>query len=338
MNRGRPLDTGAPLPVKPVVAETNALAALTFYAHNYTTLMFAGLGAANKQIILGHKPFECRFCGGTPPPHTFEKRAHAVSELLGNKVMTSLYECDACNERFSKFEDDLGKMSRPGRAIGGVIGKRGVPELEPVTSGTTRKPKMTVKDGRINFSHDAGDIGLVEDEAAKTLTLTYVQKPYRPLGVYKALCKSAFTLLPDDELCNFQELKQWLLRGDLTTDRVYAMGSHICYSTFVPAFQPFKQPIVCLLKRNELIDAPYMSFFVATGNVSYQIFLPCPAKDEHLRGKTVTFDAFPHYFQLQPWLIPAPTQAGQADLSSPERTQERTGKMTWRYENKVKVT
>jgi hypothetical protein len=144
-------------------------------------------------------------------------------------------------------------------------------------------------------------------------------------------------LLPEDELTNFKDLQQWLLQPDLTTGQVYKSGSHICYSTFVPAFQPFKQPIVCLLKRNDLIDAPYMSFFIATGNVSYQIFLPCPAKDEHLRGKTITTDAFPHFFQLQPWLILAPTQTRQIDLSSPDRTQERTGTMSWRYENKTKV-
>jgi hypothetical protein len=110
-----------PVPAKVIVAETNALAALTFYAHNYTNLRFAGLGAGNKQIVLRSGPFQCRFCGGKPPQRTFVKRAHAVSELLGNKVMTSLYECDTCNERFSKFEADLGKMTRPARAIGGSL-------------------------------------------------------------------------------------------------------------------------------------------------------------------------------------------------------------------------
>jgi hypothetical protein len=330
------MKTKPPPLAKPIVAETKALAALQFYVHNYTTLMFAGLGAENNQIVLGNKPFKCRFCGGEPPERTFNKRAHAVSELLGNKTMKSLYECDTCNERFSKFENELGNMTRPARSIGGVIGKRGVPELEVISSGTGNKPNLEIKGNTLNFSHDAGDIGLVEDEETKTLTLTYVRKPYRPLGVYKALCKSALTLLPDDELVNFSELRQWLMQPDLIKDKVYANGCHICYSTFVPAFQPFKQPIVCLLKRNDLIEAPYMSFFIATGNVSYQIFLPCPAKDEHLRGKTITIDAFPHFFQLQPWLIPTPTQTENFDLSSPDLTQEHTGTMSWRYEKKSK--
>jgi hypothetical protein len=81
-----------------------------------------------------------------------------------------------------------------------------------------------------------------------------------------------------------------------------------------------------------------MSFFVATGNVSYQTFLPCPAKDSHLRGKAITTKAFPHFFQLQPWLIPAPTQAYQVDLSAADLTAQRTGTIGWGYESKIKAS
>ena len=320
------------------MVETEALKARKFYAYNYTNLRFAGLGSGNKPIVLGSMPFECRFCGGEPPERTFRKCAHAVSELLGNKIMTSLYECDQCNERFSAFEVDLGKMTLPNRSIGGVIGKKGVPKLVPASSGSANRPIMEFKNGTLNLSHDAGDICLVEDEKKKTLTLTYVQCSYRPLGVYKALCKSAFTLLPSDELVHFSELKRWLLQPDLTQDQVYESGSHICYSTFVPGFQPFKQPMICLFKRNVEIDAPYMTFFIATGHVSYQIFLPCPAKDSHLRGKSITTPAFPHRFQLQPSLIPAPTLPAIIDLSSPDPTATKTGTMSWRYDQKIKVT
>jgi hypothetical protein len=321
-------------PMQGIPVETEALKALQFYERNYTKLMFRGLGG-NKQIILGSKPFKCRFCGGEPPERTFKKRAHAVSELLGNKVMKSLYECDTCNERFCGFEDDLAKMTLSSRSIGGVIGKNGVPKLVGAKGSSAR---MQFKGSELHFSHNAGDIGFVEDEVNKLLTLTYVEQPYRPLAVYKAFCKSAFALLPEDELIHFEHLRQWLLQADLTTDQVYAWGAHICYSTFVPAFQPFKQPIACLLKRNEHIDAPYMSFFIASGNSSYQIFLPCPAKDDHLSGKTITTMAFPHIFQLQPWLTPGPPQERQLELSAPERTSAKSGSISWHYEDKIKVS
>jgi hypothetical protein len=85
-----PNEPGHGIPV-----ETEALKALRFYTDHYDQLFFRGLGGTNKQMVLGTKPYKCRFCGGERPARTFRKRAHAVSELLGNKVLKSLYECDA---------------------------------------------------------------------------------------------------------------------------------------------------------------------------------------------------------------------------------------------------
>ena len=325
-------------PHEGAIVETGALTALQFYTTNYTQLTFTGLGPSRKKIVLGSKPFICRFCGGKPPTKTFKKRAHAVSELLGNKTIISLYECDECNARFSKFEDELAKMTLPMRAIGGVIGKNGVPTLVSEIGGKKRKARLEIKSGTLHLSHDAGDVSLVEDDKEKTFTYSYSEQPYRPLGAYKALCKSAFTLLPEDELGNFAELRNWLLQPDLTTNQVYAKGSHGCFTSFVPAFRPFPEPIVALLKRNEAIEAPYMSFFIAFGNVSYQIFLPCPHMDQHLRGKTISPVRYPHLYNLQPWLTPSPPVNGHVDLSASDRTGKRSSKMTWCYEQKVKVT
>jgi len=74
--------TESNIPVKGIVVETEALKALEFYAHNYTTLMFAGLGLGNKNVVLGSKPFECRFCGGKRPEQTFKKRAHVATNVF----------------------------------------------------------------------------------------------------------------------------------------------------------------------------------------------------------------------------------------------------------------
>lgn len=326
-----------PPPTKGIPIETGALNALRFYQMNYDTPVFTGLGAGKKKIVLGAKPFECRFCAGKPPRRTFRKQAHAVSELLGNKIMESLYECDDCNERFSAFEDDLGKMTKPFRSVGGVKGKRGVPTLVGTAVGTSRQARMEVRDGTLAASHEAGDGSFVVDDVAKTITFSYVQDSYRPLGAYKALCKSAFTLFPQSELGHFSELKDWLLEKDVETRRVYSNGSHICFRTFVSGFRPFPQPIVALLRRKALIDAPYMSMFIAFGNISYQIFVPCPAMDGHLSGKTVSFAPYPHLFQLQPWRVPGPIQSHQIDLSASERTTSRSGTMRWVYERMVRV-
>ncbi len=123
----------------------------------------------------------------------------------------------------------------------------------------------------------------------------------------------------------------------MTTDQVYGNGCHVCCRSFVPAFRAFPQPLVILFQRKGQIDAPYMSMFVAFGNISYQIFLPCPAKDEHLRGKNISLMTYPHIYQLQPWRATGPISYEQIDLSASERTKSASGTLNWRYENRVKV-
>jgi hypothetical protein len=320
-----------------VAVETEALKALEFYTENYEQQIFPGLGMPNRQIVLGTKPFVCRYCDGKPPERTFRKRAHAVSELLGNRVIKSRYECDQCNERFSAFEDDLGKMTLPFRNMGGVAGKNGVPTLLSASGEAKSKSRMEFKEGTLHMSHPSEDNSIVVDEVAKTGTFSYSVQPYRPLGAYKALCKSAFALLQPNELAHFNELKQWLLQDDVTTSRVYDDGCYVCWRTFVPAFRAFPQPLVILLRRKAKIDAPYMSLFVAFGNLSYQIFLPCPAQDGHLLGKNIELLTYPHIYRLQPWKASGPISYEQIDLSSPERTKAASGTLGWRYENRIKV-
>jgi hypothetical protein len=330
---GDPPAESATQPREPLIVETEALKALRFYTDRYETLFFRGVGGANKQIMLGTKPNKCRFCDGERPARTFKKRAHAVSELLGNKAVKSLHECDVCNERFAAFEDDLAKMTLPYRHAGAVIGKNGVPTIVSASG----KARIEFKNGQMHIAHSAHDESFVVDEENRTITFAYVEQPYRPLGAYKALCKSGFALLPAEELANFSELKEWLLHEDVATRKVYSDGNHVYLQSFVPAFRPFPQAIVALLRRKETITAPYMTLFIAFGNVSYQIFLPCPANDGHLVGQKIQVVRYPHLYQLQPWRAQAEIIYGHRDLSSSARTIVQTRKMGWHFDRQEKV-
>ncbi len=321
-----------------VPAEVEALKALRFYRENYTQTLFEGLGPRKKKLVLGTKPSKCRFCDGEPPTRTFKKEAHTVSEFLGNKYIVSLYECDVCNKRFSTFEDDLAKMTLPFRTMGGVMGKKNhVPTLISATGEVVGKSRVEFNNGTLHMSHIAGDDSFAVDDLKKTITFSYVVQSHRPLGAFKALCKSAFSLIPDEELVYFNELKKWLLEEDLTTGLVYKSQSHFCYRSFVPAYKPFPQPIVALLRRGKQIDAPYMTMFIAFGNISYQIFLPCPARDEHLRKKNISIPLFPHLYQLKPWMVKAPVSCTSLDLNDCERTNSETRTVRWSYEKREKV-
>lgn len=321
-------------PNQGIPVETEALKALRFYAEHYDTLFFRGVGGANKQIMLGTKPNKCRFCDGERPARTFKKRAHTVSELLGNKAIKSLYECDTCNDRFKAFEDDLAKLTLPYRNVGAVVGKNGVPTIVSASG----KARIEFKNGQIHIGHPADDESIVVDEANHKVTFSYMEQPYRPLGAYKALCKSGFALLAAEELQNFPELKEWLLQEDVATRKVYSEGNHLCLQSFVPAFRPFPQAVVALLRRKAVIAAPYMTLFIAFGNVSLQIFLPCPAKDGHLVGQEIRIERYPHLYQLQPWLAQAEIMYGHRDLSSPDRTVAKTQKLGWHFDRRENVT
>ena len=87
----------------------------------------------------------CRFCGRDETAVTFKKKAHAVSEALGNKHLLSYRECDDCNAFFGQaYEDALVKYIGALRTFMMVLGKNGVPSYKSPDG----KLRIDVKDGQ----------------------------------------------------------------------------------------------------------------------------------------------------------------------------------------------
>src|SRR5262245_65876053 len=102
-----------------ILPDAAAIAAdIQFFQNGYDIVVNREIAARGKNEILGQKPQVCRFCSRTKPEVTFRKEAHAVPELAGNGTLISFYECDECNNRFSAFEDDLGKLTLLERIAG----------------------------------------------------------------------------------------------------------------------------------------------------------------------------------------------------------------------------
>lgn len=99
--------------------------------------------------FLGSREF-CRFCGTTDQRAFGRKRnAHTFPEALGNRTLFSLDECEACNQRFSVYEDALCKAVGPYLTLGGVEGKRGVRQTGRSTGSSFIR--HSVVDGRRHF-------------------------------------------------------------------------------------------------------------------------------------------------------------------------------------------
>src|SRR5689334_16716472 len=62
----------------------------------------------------------CRFCKRSYPEVQFSNYSHLLPQLIGNSNLYSDFECDSCNERFSKIENDLAEFLGASRSFTGL--------------------------------------------------------------------------------------------------------------------------------------------------------------------------------------------------------------------------
>lgn len=160
-----------------------------------------------KKIFLGNKEDRvCRFCGRSRADGAkFKHEAHALSNLIGNNRLFAYYECDECNQKFSKYETDFAEYFRLYHCILRVHGKRGVPTYKRYQS------RIDVDKTLIQIKQMLDDPTLkceVDEENKKVLITGY--RSYIPINVYKALLKMALTIVPEAELENLEHAMAFL--------------------------------------------------------------------------------------------------------------------------------
>src|SRR5690242_986778 len=95
-------------------ADTTAVdRAISHYEQKYRLVdCNHALVAAQKQKIGDRNHRVCRFCGKSSPQVTFKQTTHALPESIGNKSITTFYECDTCNQKFGAgIDTEFGKWS-----------------------------------------------------------------------------------------------------------------------------------------------------------------------------------------------------------------------------------
>ncbi len=140
--------------------------------------------------------YRCRFCGRVLTKDFFQKRAHAVSEGIGNRSIFTSYECDDCNQRFADHEEnELGELFHLYKALRGKHGKKGT---------------VKMRGGRFSYSEDktftahidmkTKQFSIVPEFAPNgALALTYsVKKTINLRLVYRAFIKFALSVIPEN--------------------------------------------------------------------------------------------------------------------------------------------
>jgi hypothetical protein len=244
----------------------------------YKVLRHIAAGSSSKKIELGN-PCLCRFCGCSDR-RRFRNEAHIFPEALGNHWVLSADECDDCNHKFSAYEGAISACLGPFLTLDGVRGKNGIRQ-----TGRTHGPtqiQRAVEGGRPTFSIAVRDLPVpmqLSTSGGTELDIPIARESFCPRHAYKALCKMAYSLLPDEELTNFSELRNWLLD---TTDNEDFPILEVALSVATVGDAP-EMVTGTLLRRIAPDDhIPYIQFVFTTGSLSLRIDLLSDHKDDHL--------------------------------------------------------
>ncbi|MBD8523749.1 HNH endonuclease [Lysinibacillus fusiformis] len=312
----------------------NAKKHIDFYMENYDITQFIikteNIENNDKKYIGNKENGECRFCGRVKGETTFSKIAHAIPELIGNKVLISFEECDECNKLFSKLENELANYISFERTTTGIRGKKGVPTYKDKSG--LRIESLKAQKNRY-FIQDIINSGNVEEDPInKTISIKGKINPYVPVSVYKCFVKMALSIMPKQQLPNFINTLIWI-REENSSEEVKCM----MYEQFIPGPKPFNniEMYLAIRKQSSIEKTPYCIFMICFGNFCYQIYLPHAKPDfvNDVQKATFTFYLFPSKYALV--LPEGQIQSGMKDCSSNLKVIGEERGITYSYGEKI---
>lgn len=262
-------------------------AALEKMDKNYT-LCCAYYLNEDKQTYLGSKEErKCRFCGRTKEEGaTFKKKAHAISNLVGNSQLFSYYECDECNEKFSHYESDFAEYLKPFHAVLKVCGKRGVPKYKQYLSNIDNSGDKI----KINVFEEDPTIKYSIDEKNKSVRIN-CRRSYIPVNVYKALLKMALTIMPEDDVKHFSSAINFIKNEQASLK----VNMPIVEQMFGGGYDVFRFVSAFIFKRKDGVTDNVFAytFILAYNNFCFQMPIVGCDLDAHLDGKKVEMIILP---------------------------------------------
>lgn len=184
-----------------------------------------GYAQGDRKIYIGESDKTkrvCRFCGKTYKDTKYQKKAHAISEALGNNTIFCNEECDVCNERFGEtLEMELYRQFGILYSLYGVKGKKG---------------KRKYVDENISISDEGVQIKVnsevpSKEELAQSGFSFNVDGglSYTPQNVYKCLCKFAISVIDKKYLCELQKTIDWISSDEMLSKVPYVYIRN-CYN------------------------------------------------------------------------------------------------------------
>lgn len=246
----------------------------------YDLIEFKEIEENTHKEYLGNKDIrKCRFCGRDNSQVTFNKIAHAVPELLGNKTLLSYYECDECNQKFAdKLENELSSYLSFYRSLVRMKGKKGPIKFK------RHNIRMYNENGMFHINTIGQTQNVIINEEDKTFTIKLSRDTYIPIAVYKCFVKIALTLLEEKYLEKLEWAIQWINEEDHSNSSINISPLYL-YEVFTPGNCPYHGISIFIFKRKEKFEykvykdtVSYMIFVIRFQNFVFQIDIP--SKDD----------------------------------------------------------
>lgn len=162
----------------------------------------------------------CRFCKKTSKEVSFNQITHVIPQMLRRAKPISNFECDECNELFSKFENDFSSYYLLHRAMFGHEKKKsGIVKLK-TKDDVQIQGIIKTEDELKSLGFSSGDIDRIlnsnenivkliadpEDEGIEVtndgnkLCITVLRQKYKPINVFKTLLKTGISMISQNEI------------------------------------------------------------------------------------------------------------------------------------------
>jgi hypothetical protein len=241
----------------------------------------------DKRLIIGEREREkkvCRFCGNLYPQVSFSKKAHAISEALGNKTLILTEECDDCNGRFSQsIEPDLIEYLSLHRIFYGIKGKGGDKKFKGKNFEFFKKETV-----ELNFV-DEDDPGGKAD-FPKMIKLKG-NRLISSQNLYRTLVKFFLSVIDREFLDSFSDTIDWV-NGTHTTSQLPKIAVFTFYNKLVT--QP---TMTAYLRKTDKSQFPYAVGEFKFALTTYVFLLPFSNKDNSQFLTKEDYQIFWHKFR-----------------------------------------
>lgn len=142
---------------------------------------------------------------------SLEKKAHSISEAIGNKKVFTLDECDTCNEFFGNtIEKSFITFIDFFRVLSKQKGKKG--EIK-INKSSTYIENIKTPQELSNIIKDENIILVVGNKLEQNGNLFKIPlgtEKLIPMDIYRTLCKYVISVLPNDYLQYYQSTIKWI--------------------------------------------------------------------------------------------------------------------------------